>query len=167
MSLRALFHLGGSNEDRISEALAASGTPSIGSPKELETYLAHKTNDAEFAKVFVAIMDKTVEEVAIEMKRGGDGDPYQVEYVKSKSFKKMTKKEVKKRKQQIVESLERDHGLAPDDVDKLQNELAQLADHHAIIWVNSPSEEDFSAKERLFSDALRTRKTIDSEMAQV
>ena len=160
MRLWNLFHLERRIENRIADKVAAGKKPAISSYKELEIYLANKINNAEFTKVFVAIMNKTGDEAAIEIKRGGEGNPYQVEYIKPKLSKKITKKEVKARKQQIIAQLGGDNSLSQENVEVLQSELAQLSGNRVILWVNSPTEEDFCTKEDLFTEAMNETREL-------
>jgi hypothetical protein len=146
------------NEEKIANAVAAGEIPTIESSEELEIYLKYKIKDAEFAKIFTQILNKIGRDGAIEIKKGGDGNPYQVEYVPSRLRKMMSKKEIKKRKKEIIEILDMDSSLSDVEIQKYQEELAQLSDNHAIIWINSKNSEDFSLKEEMFAEALNITK---------
>ena len=143
------------NEEKIDNAVAAGEIPTIESSEELEIYLKYKIEDAEFAKIFTQILNKIGRDGAIGIKKGGDGNPYQVEYVPSRLRKMMSKKEIKKRKKEIIEILDMDSSLSDLEIQKYQEELAQLSDGHAIIWINLTNSEDFSLKEEMFAEAVK------------
>jgi len=161
MSFWDLINLNKVDEEKIASAIAAGKTPTVSSSKELEIFLKYKIGDAEFAKIFTQILDKIGRNGTVDIKKGGDGSPYQVEYVSSGLRKMMTKKEVKKRTTEIIERLEKDNSLSDKEMQKLQKELA---DSHAIIWVNSKTREDFVIKEQLFSNAVIAAEQVLSKM---
>ena len=140
------------NEKTIADAVAAGKIPSINSHEELEVYLRYKLKDEEFAKLFTKIMSKIGRDGVIEIKRGGSGSPYQVEYVSYNTFEIMTKKDKRKRIQEIIKFLKSDISASADQ--QHQEELARLSDNHAIIWVNSKNDEDFKLKEDMFVEAV-------------
>ena len=140
MSFWDLFNFNQVDEEKIANAIAAGKKPTINYLKEMEVYLKYKIGDAEFAEIFVQILEKLGRNGAVEIKKGGNGNPYQLEYVPSELRKTMTKKEVKKRINEIIERLENDKLLSEDEIEKLQNEVSQLADCHAVIWVNSTTQ---------------------------
>jgi hypothetical protein len=144
------------NEEKIANAVADGEIPKIESSEELEIYLKYKIKDAEFAGIFTRILNKIGRDGVIEIKKGGDGNPYEVEYVPSKLRKMMSKKESKKRKKEIIEILNMDSSLSEVEIQKYQEELAQLSDGHAIIWVNLKNSKDFSLKEEMFAQAVNT-----------
>ena len=146
------------SEKKIADAVTAGRIPSIGSDKELEVYLRCKLKDEEFAKLFAKIMSKLGHDGVVEIKKGGSGNPYQVEYLSSNTFEIMPKIEKKKREQEIIELLESDSSISATRQQEYRNELAQLSDSHIIIWVNSKSDEDFKLKEDIFVEAIDTMK---------
>lgn len=154
MSFWDLFNFNQVDEEKIANAIAAGKKPTINSLKEMEVYLKYKIGDAEFAEMFVQILEKLGRNGVVEIKQGGNGNPYQLEYVPSELRKTMTKKEIKKRMNEITERLENDKLLSEDEIEKLQNEVSQLADCHAVIRVNSTTKEEFAKKEQLFADAV-------------
>jgi hypothetical protein len=149
-----LFNFNKVNEEKIANAIAAGKKPTISSPKELEVYLKYKIGDAEFAQIFVQTLEKLGSNGAVEIKQGGNGNPYQLEYVPSELRKTMTKKEIKKHINEITERLEKDKSLSEDEIEKLQNEISQLVNCHTIIWVNSSTQDAFAKKEQLFANAV-------------
>lgn len=154
MSFWDLFNFNKAIERKIANSSALGKKPTISSQKELEIYLKCKVGDAEFAKIFAQALGKLGRNGTIEIKKGGDGNPYKLEYVSPTLRKTMKKKEIKKRMSEITEIFEKDNSLSKDEIEKLQNELSQLADYHAIIWVNSTNQEDFAKKEQLFANAV-------------
>jgi len=142
------------NEEKIANAVAAGKIPTIESSEELEVYLAYKIKNAEFAKIFTRILYKIGRDGVIEIKKGGDGNPYRVEYVPSSLHQMMSKKEIKKRQQELIETLDTDNSLSVAEVEKYQEEIAQLSGSHAIIWVNIGNDEDFISKENMFAEAV-------------
>ena len=154
MSFWDLIDFNKINEEQIADAVTAGRIPLIKSSKELEIYLKYKIKDAEFAKIFTEILNKIGRDRAIEIKKGGDGNPYRVEYVSSGLRKMMSKKEIKKREKEIIEMLDAENSLSDVEIRKYQEELAQLSDVHAIIWVNSKTDEDFKLKEDIFAESV-------------
>ena len=142
------------NEEKIANAVAAGEIPTIKSSEELEIYLAYKIKDAEFAKILTRILYKIGRDGAIEIRKGGNGNPYRVEYVPSSLRQMMSKKEMKKRQQELIEALDTDNSLSVTEVEKYQEEIAQLSGSHAIIWINVENDEDFILKENVFAEAV-------------
>jgi hypothetical protein len=162
MSFWDLLNFNKAIERKIANAIALDKKPTISSQKELEVYLKCKVGDAEFAKIFAQALEKCGRNGTIEIKKGGDGSPYKLEYVSPGLRKTMKKKEIKKRMSEITEIFEKDNSSSKDEIEKLQNELSQLVDYHAIIWVNSTAQEDFSEKEHLFAEAIHVMQGLFS-----
>ncbi len=151
------------NEEKIAKAIAVGKTPTIGSSEELKIYLKYKIKDEEFSKIIVQIFDKIGRDGVIEIKRGGDGNPYQVEDVPSRLSKAMSKRERKKRTKEILEILDTDNFLSDEEIHKYQEELANLSSSHIIIWVNSESDEEFKLKEDLFVEARKAMEELTTD----
>lgn len=148
------------NEEKITKA-AAEGKPiSLSSSEQIELYLKYRIKDAEFAKIFFQIFEKSGCNATIEIKKGGDGNPYQIEYVVPEPQEKLTKKEKKERIKAIIKYMEDNNSLSENERHKLQDELAQLSDSHTIIWVNAKTQEEFDEKEQLFVDTISAVKQI-------
>lgn len=160
MSMWSLFHRDKRDQSKIAETVFAGETPVIGSYEDMETHLKQKLNDAELAGIFVELLERLGKDGAFEIKRGGDGDPYRVEYVRSALRQTMTRRRIKMRKKEILARLRTDHLLSEYDIKRLQDELAQLADRHAIIWINVQTNEEFRAKEDLFCQAVGAARKL-------
>jgi len=154
MSFWDILNFNKIGEEKISRTIANGKIPTTGSQKELELYLKYKIGDAEFAKIIMQALEKTGPDGTIEIKQGGDGNPYKLEYISSKLHKTMSKKEIKKRINEIKARLDNNDSLSEKEISELQSELSQLAGHHIIIWTNSANQEEFATKEKLFSKAV-------------
>ncbi len=142
--------------ERFIQSLANGKPPLIKSPRELELYIKYRVQDEEVAVIISEALGKAGSEGVIEVKRGGNGKPYKVEYI-SNILPPNISKEVKDRKKQLLQRMKMD--LTQNERENIQSELAQLVPHRVIIWVSSfLSKEEFDAKEKLMMDALEVAR---------
>jgi hypothetical protein len=85
----------------------------------------------------------------VEIKKGGDGNPY-----------KVSEREFEKRSKELTELTEQ-NGL-PFEREYLEKKLDQLLEQSilATVWINSSSEEDFERRKGLIEKALETAREI-------
>jgi hypothetical protein len=116
----------------------------------------YRVKDEEAAVIISEALEKAGTEGLIEVKRGGNGKPYKVEYI-SNILPPNISKEVEDRKKQLLQRMNSD--LTQNERENIQSELAQLVPHRVIIWVNSfLSKEEFNVKEKLMMDALEAAR---------
>lgn len=144
------------DEENFIKLLANEKPPIIKSRRELELYVRYRVKDEEAAVIISEALEKAENEGVIEVKRGGNGKPYKVEYI-SNILTPNISKEVKDRKKQLLQRMNSD--LTQNERENIQSELAQLVAHRVIIWVNSfLSKEEFNVKETLMMDALEAAR---------
>jgi hypothetical protein len=143
------------DEEKFIQSLANGRPPVIKSRRELELYVKYRVQDEEAAVVTSEALERTGNEGVVEIKRGGDGKPYKVECISNKLPSNILSKEVKNRKEQLLQRMRNKNDLTKNERQNIQSELAQLVDYHVIIWINSfLSKEEFDAKEQLIMNAL-------------
>ena len=142
-------------EEKFFESLASGKPPVIKSPQELELYIKYRVQDEEAAVIISEALGRGGREAVLEVKRGGDGKPYGIQYIPNKLPSNMSHKEVKDRIEQLLQRIRNENNLTAHEKEDIQSELAQLAHYHVIIWINSPSKEEFDAKEQLIMSAMR------------
>ena len=147
------------NEDKFIESLANGKPPIIKSRRELELYVKYRVQDEEVAVVISEALERTGHEGVVEIKRGRDGKPYKIECISNKLPSNILSKEVKERKEQLLQRMGNRDDLTKNERENIQSELAQLVDCHVIIWINSfLSKEEFDAKEQLIMNALEAAR---------
>jgi hypothetical protein len=142
------------NEDKFIESLANGKPPIIKSRRELELYVKYRVQDDEAAAVITEALEQSGNEGVVEIKRSGDGKPYKVECIPNQLPSYISSKEVKDRKEQLLQRLRNENHLTKNEKENIQSELAQLSGYHVIIWINSSSKEEFDAGEQLIMNAL-------------
>jgi hypothetical protein len=152
--LRDFFGNKDIDEERFIQSLANGKPPLIKSPRELELYIKYRVQDEEAAVIISEALGKAGSEGVIEVKRGGDGKPYKVECIPNKLPSYISSKEVKDRKEQLLQRMRNENDLTKNEKENIQLELAQLSRYHVIIWINSSSKEEFDAKEQLIMNAM-------------
>lgn len=148
-----LFKFDGGDEKRIRKAVAAGEVPQITSVKDLEVYIGCSIEDEEFARLLVGIMGRLGRDGVIGIEKGGQGDPYEVEYDSSGVSEMMSKKERKARIDEVRAILVNE-SLSEDDLRRRQEELARLVGKRATIWVNCQSDEEYRLREDMFAAAV-------------
>jgi hypothetical protein len=141
-------------EEKVRKSLANGKLPVIKSTKELELYIKYKVQDEEAAVIISEAFERAGSEAVLEIKRGGDGKPYRVEYIPNKLPSNMSCKEVKVRIEQLLQRMRNKNDLTKYGKENIQSELAQLARYHVIIWINFSSKEEFDAREQLIMNAI-------------
>jgi hypothetical protein len=141
-------------EEKFVESLANGKPPVIKSPKELELYIKYRVQDEEAAVIITEAFGRAGREAVLEVKRGGDGKPYRVEYIPNKLPSNMSHKEVKDRIEQLLQRIRNKNNLTAHEKEDIQSELAQLSQYHVIIWINSSSKEEFDTREQLIMNAV-------------
>ena len=141
-------------EKQFNESLTNGNLPVIRSTRELELYIRHKVQDEEAAVIISDAFEQAGREAVFEIKRGGDGKPYKIEYIPNELPSTMSRKEVKDRIEQLLQRMRNKTDLSQSEKDTIQWELAQLARYHVIIWVNSSSKEGFEDRKQLIMDAM-------------
>jgi hypothetical protein len=160
--INLLLRPGKTRENRIVKALASGETPSINSLKDLEVFLKHKMGNEEVAILIRKIIKKIGYKGQVEINKGGDGNPYKVEYRVLELLDPISRQEVEKRILELRKSIdEADHQIKQEE---LQKELLRLASQSfivvATIWINSFSQEDFEKRKGLIEKAFRTATEI-------
>ena len=143
------------SEEKFLESLANGKPPVIKSSKELELYIQYKVQDEEAAVIISEALGRAGREAVLEVKRGGDGKPYRIQYIPNKLPSNMSHKEVKDRIERLLQRIRNENDLTEHEREDIQSELAQLSQYHVIIWINSSSKEEFDAKEQLITNAMR------------
>ncbi len=141
-------------EKQFNESLTNGNLPVIRSTRELELYIRHKVQDEEAAVIISDAFEQAGREAVFEIKRGGDGKPYKIEYIPNELPSTMSRKEVKDRIEQLLQRMRNKTDLSQSEKDTIQWELAQLARYHVIIWINSSSKEGFEDRKQLIMDAM-------------
>jgi BMFP domain-containing protein YqiC len=141
-------------EETFVKSLANGKLPVIKSTKQLELYIKYKVQDEEAAVIISEAFERAGREAVLEIKRGGGGKSYRVEYIPNKLPSNMSRKEVKDRIEQILQRVRNRNDLTKHEKENIQSELAQLARYHVIIWINSSSKEEFDAREQLIMNAI-------------
>jgi chaperonin GroEL (HSP60 family) len=132
--------------------MATGQSPSIASIEELRLYVKHSIRDEVFATLLMEIFQKIGGGGAIQIKKGGDGSPYSVEYNFSERPKHMSRGQVSERMEELKSALSEVES-AIEEV-RLQEELAELTGASAIIWVNSSLEQELDKAKRLLQNAM-------------
>jgi hypothetical protein len=146
------------DEHQIAQAVSTGRKPRIASTHDMGLYLKHAIGDEAFALLIAEVMGKLGKGGCIRIKRGGEGDPYSVEYTTYELPEHMSRKEIAKRTEELRRSLAK--VKSPIEQERLQEELVQLCGTSAIIWVNSPLEEELEKAERLLQRAMEALSKI-------
>lgn len=144
------------DEEKFIKSLANRKSPIIKSKRELELYVRNRVQDEEAAVIISEAFEKAGSEGIIEVKRGGNGNPYKLEYISNIPPINISK-ETKDRKKQLLQRIK--GNLTKNERENIQSELAQLVHHRITIWVNSfLSAEEYNVKEKLMMDALEAAR---------
>ncbi|UCF78865.1 MAG: hypothetical protein JSW03_00880 [Candidatus Eiseniibacteriota bacterium] len=146
------------DEHKISQAVSKGKRPSMTSPEDLGVYLKHAIGDEEFALMIVGVLEKIGRDGSIFVKRGGEGNPYSVEYRTSEPPAHMSRGDVAKRIGELTKVL--DSAKSPIEEERLQEELAQLVGTSATIWVNSSSQEDLDKASLLLEKTVQAIERV-------
>ncbi len=140
------------DEEKLVRGMATGQLPDISSVEELRLYLKHSIRDEEFASLLVEIFQKIGGGGAIQIKKGGDGNPYSVEYSFSERPKHLPRSQISQRMDELRWALEQ--AKSTQEEERLQEELSELAGASATIWVNSPSDQELEKARRLLQNAM-------------
>ncbi|KPJ59682.1 MAG: hypothetical protein AMJ46_10035 [Latescibacteria bacterium DG_63] len=140
------------DEQQIARAVATGKKPRIASTEDVGLYLKHAIGDEKFALILAEAMGKIGKDGCLRIKRGGEGDPYSVEYTYSELPQHMSGREIAKRVQELRRALAQ--AKSPIEEERLQEELVRLSETTATIWVNSSSEEDLDKADLLLEKAI-------------
>ena len=140
------------DEGKFAQSMATGQPPRIASAEELRLYLKHSIGDEEFASLLIQILQKIGGGGAIQIKRGGDGNPYSVEYTYLEPPQHMSRSEIAERIEELRWALSQ--AKSPIEQERLEEELAQLAGTSATIWVNSSSRQDLDKANQLLQEAM-------------
>ena len=156
---RGFFSNENIDENKFIQSLTNGKPPLIKSRRELELYVKYRVQDEEAAVVISEALEQTGNEGVVEIKRGGDGNPYKVECIANKLPSNMSRKDIKDRIEQLHQRMSNGDDLTKNERKNIESELAQLVPYHVIIWINSflPKKE-FDAKEQLIMNALEAAR---------
>ena len=125
-------------------------TPVIRSKRDLVAHLGSVVNDAQVASLIGDVLERTGLDGRIEIKRGGQGQPYAVEYPAPQRMEKPTNVLVSE-----IEHFKKLVAQAASDSEKdwWRQQLAEAMGLIAVIWIQTDSQDAFDAKRQLVARA--------------
>lgn len=108
-------------------------------------FLQQELGDEELALLLADVVERIGREGFVDVKPGGSGNPYAVEYDQrleaEQTADKRTFKEVADELETIRTALKR--AIADDERDQLERHRARLAGGIAILWINVKSSAEY------------------------
>lgn len=132
------------SRDAKRRSAPSTDAPRIKSKKELVDFLQQEIGNEELALLLADVVERIGREGFVDVKPGGTGNPYAVEYdhrlEAEQAADKRTFKEVAAELEAIRTALKR--AITDDERDRLERQRARLAGGMAILWINvkSPAE---------------------------
>ena len=153
------------SKERFFDSIESGRFRGIGSPEELELYVEHETGDKEVAVIVRDVLERAGRGGLIDVKWGGSGNPYRIEYFSGKLSGKMSAEETDRRRKEL-EARYPDHGTLPDADERFKQGLLELTRNYVIIWINAASKDVFEARRQVVMSALQAvPKSIGGEVS--
>ena len=130
--------------------------PRIRSKKDLVLFLKNTIGDEGVSSLMVDVLDQIGRDGFIEIKQGGKGNPYEVEYRETTQFNNISTKDILARLKELKEKLT--HTDSELESERLQKKIAELAGGIAVIHINVDSQEEFDKRNQLLKQAYRSSK---------
>ena len=116
--------------------------------------------DEEISIVVVEALGAVGKDGIVEVRQGGNGNPYQIEYLPKQLPDNMTKKQAKEQKEEIIRNLSQIENATEDELLKAEEEMFRLASEHAVIWINLSRQHEYEMKRDAFMNAFNSFEEI-------
>lgn len=139
----------------------SADVPQIRSRKDAIAFLQRETGDQELALLLFDVAERIGRDGCIDVRQGGNGNPYAVEYEERAEEERAADKrspwEIKAEIDRLKEALKR--ATSDDERDRLDKQIALLAGAICTIWVNVTPSADYERQRRLIKESFGKLKS--------
>ncbi|MFA5118994.1 MAG: hypothetical protein WC695_09150 [Candidatus Omnitrophota bacterium] len=122
------------------------------SKKDMLLYIKNNTGlDDDVAGLIVNALEHAGRDCYIEIKKGGTGNPYYLEYQDLNNRNGLSNKDIKMRIK-LLKEIEA-QASAGSEEEYLQKKIAETAGALVTVWINTESDKDFESKSGLIKEA--------------
>ena len=140
----------------------SADVPRIRSKKDAIAFFEHETGDRELARILIDVAYRIGKLVFVDVKQGGNGNPYEVEYEECSEEERAADprsgREIKAEIDELKEALT--STTSDDERDRLEKQIGRLVGCVAVIWINVTSSAEYERQRRLIKESFRKLREL-------
>ncbi len=144
------------------EPTQSADVPRIRSKKDAIAFFQQETGDRELALLLIDVAERIGKLGFIDVKQGGNGNPYEVEYEhrseEERAADPRSGREIKAEIDRLKEALK--SATSDDERDRLERQIARLVGGVAVFWINVTSSADYERQRRLIKESFRKLREL-------
>ncbi|MFH1265894.1 MAG: hypothetical protein ABIK89_09200 [Planctomycetota bacterium] len=144
------------------EPTQSTDVPRIRSRKDAIAFFQQETGDGELALLLVEVAERIGKLGFIDVKQGGNGNPYEVEYdhriEEEQAADQRSSGEIRAELDRLEEALK--SATSDDERDRLERQIGRLAGGVGIFWINVTPSADYERQRRLIKESFRKLREL-------